>query len=1070
MTERTSSPDLEVLLGHSRWLNRLAAHLVGGGDGADDAVQETWAAALRALPSTSEDPRPWLARVLRNALSRRARAEGRRRGREQAALVGQATAQEPASLERLEAHRRLTEAVTALDEPFRTTVLMRYFEDRSAAEIARALGVPEGTVRWRTKEALDRLRARLDERHGGDRRRWMAALAPAALLRPARVIPRNLLIGAGALVAAATLTVVVAGALDRGGPESGSGGPSRWRLPRFSALTGGTPAAPAPVTVDGVVLGPDGRPVAGAVVTARPVRVVGPARTSFGTERPLPAALATTDGAGAFRLGDLPPGRYVIGAAHPQHAGAYERDVQLPRGQRLELRLGTGGLVLAGQVLDQGGGPIPRARVMAQGRWLAMFTAVTTEQGEYRLVLPEPASTLVVSAGGYAPVRLPGRFAADERRDFRLAAGARISGRVVSSGRGMGGARVRLLPVGGSARDRWEEEVTTDGEGRFTIADLPAFSYRPFVRQGALVTRAAPVLALRAGGEEKVELALEPGVSVRGHLRDSGGRPVVGSGVGAIESGERPFTEVATGMLADITADGAGGFLLEGLPPGKLDLLPAALGYTGRKRTVELGESPVVQVDLELAAAAGVVGVLQRADGSPAVNAEVRGRSRPPEGRGGTGAMGRSDGSGRFEVLGLGAGSVTLISWSGREVALLAPFPLQAGERKEVTIRLAPGAFASGHVRSDDGRPAAGVKVSGMGGPARPAPGESLHYDIMLEPVLTDATGAFTIGPFLPGRITVAAFAPGERQVTSSNARPNQATAVVSAGQQVTGLEMVLSTGRGRIAGTTVGPTGAALPGATLIAVLELPGQTPYPEDGQARRSTSGGAGEFVLEGLAQGTFTVFGSHPDHPDVRVSNVKAGTADAAVRFARPAALTGVVRNKHGGPVKEYAVSLALAIPPGQRAGMDLSRLEVTDPRGAFKMPRLAAGRYQLIATTRDGLVARAAEVPLGEGETRRVSLVAEPGAIVVGRVVDDVTGAAAAGVKVNVRLPGIRSETVTGGDGGFRLGGLLPREKVRVSSHREQDVRVGHLEVETGGPGTIVEVGTIRLRPRDQPAP
>ena len=45
-------------------------------------------------------------------------------------------------------------ALTALDEPFRTTVIRRYLDGQSAADIAKALGIPAGTVRWRlTKDS-----------------------------------------------------------------------------------------------------------------------------------------------------------------------------------------------------------------------------------------------------------------------------------------------------------------------------------------------------------------------------------------------------------------------------------------------------------------------------------------------------------------------------------------------------------------------------------------------------------------------------------------------------------------------------------------------------------------------------------------------------------------------------------------------------------------------------------------------------------------------------------------------------------------------------------------------------
>lgn len=61
MAERTSSPDIALLLTHKAWLQRLARHLVDGNDGAEDVVQETWVAALRGRGPEQGDPRPWIA-------------------------------------------------------------------------------------------------------------------------------------------------------------------------------------------------------------------------------------------------------------------------------------------------------------------------------------------------------------------------------------------------------------------------------------------------------------------------------------------------------------------------------------------------------------------------------------------------------------------------------------------------------------------------------------------------------------------------------------------------------------------------------------------------------------------------------------------------------------------------------------------------------------------------------------------------------------------------------------------------------------------------------------------------
>tara|TARA_R110002072_G_scaffold253748_4_gene412516 strand:- start:424 stop:2748 length:2325 start_codon:yes stop_codon:yes gene_type:complete len=81
------------------------------------------------------------------------------------------------ALERMDTQRLLLEAVRTLEEPVRTTVVRRYFEGLSSAEIARASGVPAGTVRARLKRGLDQLRERLDREHGS-RSSWMAVIAP----------------------------------------------------------------------------------------------------------------------------------------------------------------------------------------------------------------------------------------------------------------------------------------------------------------------------------------------------------------------------------------------------------------------------------------------------------------------------------------------------------------------------------------------------------------------------------------------------------------------------------------------------------------------------------------------------------------------------------------------------------------------------------------------------------------------------------------------------------------------------------------------------------------------------
>lgn len=174
------------LLAHSGWVRQLAGSLLRDDALADDLTQEALLTALAHPPEKGLSARSWLGQVVRNLIRMRFRGERRRQVREAAT---QAEAEQRDAhldspeqlLARVETQRALTGLVVSLEEPFRSTVLLRYYEGLSAAEIAARQHVPAGTVRWRLKTALDKLRAELDRSHGGDRRAWMAVVAPLSL-------------------------------------------------------------------------------------------------------------------------------------------------------------------------------------------------------------------------------------------------------------------------------------------------------------------------------------------------------------------------------------------------------------------------------------------------------------------------------------------------------------------------------------------------------------------------------------------------------------------------------------------------------------------------------------------------------------------------------------------------------------------------------------------------------------------------------------------------------------------------------------------------------------------------
>ena len=200
-----AAPDFTAILEHSLWVRRLAGTLVRDDARAEDLTQEAWVSVLRHPPAAELPVRPWLGQVVRNLARMSFRGERRRRGREEAVVYAHPpepqvhTASPEELVERVQVQRTLAGLVVALAEPYRSTVLLRYYEGLSAAEIATRQAVPAGTVRWRLKKALEQLRTELDRSHGGDRHAWLPILAPLA-----DGLPRPV----GANVSTATVTKV----------------------------------------------------------------------------------------------------------------------------------------------------------------------------------------------------------------------------------------------------------------------------------------------------------------------------------------------------------------------------------------------------------------------------------------------------------------------------------------------------------------------------------------------------------------------------------------------------------------------------------------------------------------------------------------------------------------------------------------------------------------------------------------------------------------------------------------------------------------------------------------------
>ena len=152
---RTSDFD-EFVLGSSTRLLRAAYLLTGDRHSAEDLVQDVLSRMYVAWPRI-DDPQAYARRALVHAATNRWRRAARR---PEVALETKHDLASPG----LDAERvDLLAALRQLPAGQRAVIVLRFLDDVSVDDTARALGCSAGTVKSQTARALPRLRALLAE-------------------------------------------------------------------------------------------------------------------------------------------------------------------------------------------------------------------------------------------------------------------------------------------------------------------------------------------------------------------------------------------------------------------------------------------------------------------------------------------------------------------------------------------------------------------------------------------------------------------------------------------------------------------------------------------------------------------------------------------------------------------------------------------------------------------------------------------------------------------------------------------------------------------------------------------
>ena len=157
-----------IMRRHNRLLFRTARSILKNDAETEDALQEAYLSAWRALPTFRYDSKlsSWLVRIVINEALGRLRRRGAQvisldasmEGSDEDSIADDPDQQPERIAVRGEIRRLMEARIDALPDSFRTVFMLRAVQELSGEEVAAALNLPESTVRTRYFRARGLLR------------------------------------------------------------------------------------------------------------------------------------------------------------------------------------------------------------------------------------------------------------------------------------------------------------------------------------------------------------------------------------------------------------------------------------------------------------------------------------------------------------------------------------------------------------------------------------------------------------------------------------------------------------------------------------------------------------------------------------------------------------------------------------------------------------------------------------------------------------------------------------------------------------------------------------------------
>ncbi len=758
------------------------------------------------------------------------------------------------------------------------------------------------------------------------------------------------------------------------------------------ALT--VPAA-AEIPVTGRVVGPDGKPLTGVVVTLEPILgTYDRARLRLeGKPGPEPVARARPDAAGIFEIAAPEIGMWRVVVTAPRHLKMELRLTPLVAADHLpalKLRR-TKDLVL--HLADYEGRPQP-------GR-VGVFTT-NVRGGFWRPHLR------LATAGDDGVARLP-RAAEEHLKVVALADGHPM----VATDVGAGENRLRLkLPPGAAgtvhftdSRQKPRSEVlvyrgtglvpigVTDEEGRLelVLSTGGPSELRALTDDHWYGSFDVDLNVPEGEAEPTKTLELNPPVILRGSVLDASNRDPI------------PDALVWAGYGPAAVTDSRGRYQLarSGEPPRNLSAAAAKYqrGYAAVSAT---GDGP----SIPLQPAVGLRGRVVDVEGKALPAVEITVTVLPSTGmvdRVGP-WFGETSRRGTFEVYGLSPGigyrvAVEIPGFAPQEVEVppLEPFTIRSG----LEIVMVAGRLGVGRVVDGSEAPIVGAEIR-----LEPTPsGDPMLFRVRFprgndEPEIhaTDGQGRFKIADLAAGRYDLAVRATGFAPLRIPGLQ------VEEGGGEVDFGTVVLVPGA-IIEGQVTDPDGKEIAEAELVATLPTNRLNFGSSTDPVAKAATDDKGRFFLGDLAPEQMLTLSAYKKGYGVTVVNsLRPPTEEPVVIVLQPAGrLVGLVVDRNGSPIEGANIS---ASPQADSMISQMLRGPGQFPRtrsdedGRFVLEEVDPAPLQLNVRASSYQTKNITGIEVAPGKEREIEIVLDSGAVIDGRVVD-ASGEPAVRVSVNV---------------------------------------------------------------------